>query len=116
MSPIVEVVDLAAAHAGERESDRIAWNLPRRPGDTDTYGASITSDFESGLDWDAFSARYFPASRRHNLRAIVAYGAHKRASPHGSEKAEMPERVIGEAPLETELGASGAGIPRNTDA
>jgi hypothetical protein len=116
MSPPIEVVDRAVTNARERESDRIAWNLPRRPRDTDTYGAPIQPDFESGLDWEAFSARYFPGSRRHNLGAIVAYGAYKRGSPQASEKATMPEQMIGEAPLETELGASGAGIPRNAGA
>jgi hypothetical protein len=29
------------------------------------------------LDWDAFSARYFPGRRRHDLDAIAAYGAYK---------------------------------------
>ena len=29
------------------------------------------------LDWDAFSARYFPERRRHDLDAVAAYGAYK---------------------------------------
>ncbi len=29
------------------------------------------------LDWDAFSARYFPGRKRHDLEAIAAYRAHK---------------------------------------
>jgi hypothetical protein len=29
------------------------------------------------LDWDAFSARYFPGRRRHDLEAVAAYGAYK---------------------------------------
>ena len=29
------------------------------------------------LDWDAFSARYFPGQRRHDLDAVAAYGAYK---------------------------------------
>ena len=28
------------------------------------------------LDWDAFSARYFPGRRRHDLDAVAAYGAY----------------------------------------
>jgi hypothetical protein len=32
----------------------------------------------SGLEWQAFSAAYFPGSRRHDLKAIVAYGAYRR--------------------------------------
>jgi hypothetical protein len=28
------------------------------------------------LDWDAFSARYFPGRSRHDLDAVAAYGAY----------------------------------------
>ena len=28
------------------------------------------------LDWDAFSARYFPGRKRHDLDAVAAYGAY----------------------------------------
>ena len=31
------------------------------------------------LDWERFSAAYFPGSRRHNLKAIAAYGAYRRS-------------------------------------
>jgi hypothetical protein len=31
------------------------------------------------LDWDAFSARYFPGRRRHDLDAVAAYGAYKQS-------------------------------------
>ena len=29
------------------------------------------------IDWDAFSARYFPGRKRHDLDAVAAYGAYK---------------------------------------
>ena len=29
------------------------------------------------LDWDAFSARYFPGRRRHDLDAVAGYGAYR---------------------------------------
>lgn len=32
-----------------------------------------------GLDWQAFAAAYFPERRRHDLEAIVAYGASRRS-------------------------------------
>jgi hypothetical protein len=35
-------------------------------------------ELPSGLDWEAFSTRCFPGSRRHNLEAVAAYGAYKR--------------------------------------
>jgi hypothetical protein len=31
------------------------------------------------LDWEEFLAAYFPRSRRHDLRALAAYGAYKRS-------------------------------------
>lgn len=40
-----------------------------------------------GLDWQAFSTAYFPGSRRHNLKAIVAYGAYRRSSAAGQRPA-----------------------------
>lgn len=129
MSPPVEVVDQGAANAQEREKDRKAWNLPARPVETDSrvspnQGASHDADaspqapfghdmrkvditpeddrgtVQDGLDWEGFSARYFPGSRRHVLKAIVAYGAYKRGSLQGSERAGMADSMIREGPLE----------------
>jgi hypothetical protein len=34
----------------------------------------------AGLDWYAFSARYFPGRRRHDLEALRAYGAYKQGA------------------------------------
>ena len=36
-----------------------------------------------GLDWSGFRDLYYPASRRHDLEAIVAYGAYQRTSLAG---------------------------------
>ena len=33
-----------------------------------------------GLDWSAFSARFFPGRRRHDLEALRAYGAYRNLS------------------------------------
>ncbi len=33
----------------------------------------------AGLDWEAFSAAYFPGRHRHDLEAITAYGKYRRA-------------------------------------
>ena len=46
------------------------------------------------LDWDAFSARYFPDRKRHDLEAIAAYGAHKQGRDgqergHGSSRPKL---------------------------
>jgi hypothetical protein len=32
----------------------------------------------AGLDWLTYTAEYFPDRRRHDLEAILAYGAYKR--------------------------------------
>jgi hypothetical protein len=40
------------------------------------------------IDWQQFLAAYFPRSGRHDLEAIVAYGAYKRSLAAGHE----PER------------------------
>jgi hypothetical protein len=45
--------------------------------------AGEPEDVPAGLDWQAFSAAYFPGSRRHNLKAMVAYGAYKRSRGAG---------------------------------
>src|SRR4029453_3811472 len=98
MSSTVEVVDQGAANAYEQERDRKAWNLPARPQERDI--PLLNPDAENGLDWEAFSATYFPGSRRHDLGAIVAYAAYKRGSPEGSDHAEVADRTIPQPPLE----------------
>jgi len=59
----------------------------RKHGPFDTrwpYAASrapvpaLPDDAEEGLDWEAFSRRYFPNRRRHNGEALSAYAAYGR--------------------------------------
>jgi hypothetical protein len=58
----------AAVKAGDSERNRTAWNLPHGTADP-------TAHRDRGqLDWSGFLATHFPASGRHNLEAIVAYG------------------------------------------
>jgi hypothetical protein len=38
--------------------------------------ASIV-DAPDGLDWQSFTARDFPGSRRHNIKALTAYGTYR---------------------------------------
>jgi hypothetical protein len=51
----------------------------------------------AGLDWQAFSAAYFPGSRRHNLKAIVAYGAYKRSLGAGEQQPSEAARLKADA-------------------
>jgi hypothetical protein len=41
------------------------------------------------LDWDAFSTRYFPWRRRHDLEVLSSYAAHK----NGREWRQSPARL-----------------------
>ena len=54
-------------------------------------------DAPAGLDWQAFSAAYFPDSRRHNLKAIVAYGAYRRSLGAGEQEASEAARLKADA-------------------
>jgi hypothetical protein len=55
-----------------------------------------------GLDWERFRAAYFPGSRRHNLKAIVAYGAYRRlrAVEPSSEDVEATNGLTGSTALQ----------------
>ena len=67
-----------ALTADHLERDREAWNLPRAPAEAVSPGTH-----RDGLDWNGFRDLYYPGSRRHDLEAIVAYGAYRRQSwPH----------------------------------
>jgi hypothetical protein len=67
----------AAVEAHDWERDQTAWNLPRAAVDVMSHEA------RGRLDWDGFLAANFPRSRRHDLKAIVAYGAYKGSEAGG---------------------------------
>lgn len=63
------------------------------------------ADAPSGLDWQSFSARYFPDRRRHDLDALKAYEAYrnrsrprpKRARREGAQtdrRAQAPDAAL----------------------
>src|SRR5574341_1705649 len=103
MTRVLEVVDQAAVNAREWERNRKAWNLPPRPVRTDSptspssrepfrgsrRAASPMRRLRDGLDWQHFLDAYFPARRRHDLEALVAYAAYKRRSPEASETTSL---------------------------
>jgi hypothetical protein len=41
------------------------------------YSTTNKADAPAGLDWYAFSGRYFPGRHRHDLEALTAYGAYR---------------------------------------
>jgi hypothetical protein len=50
------------------------------------------ADAPNGLDWQSFSARNFPGNRRHNLKALTAYGTY-RTNSHASLEPQNCERA-----------------------
>ena len=84
-TPPTPVLDVSPS-AADLERDQEAWNLPRQtPVDTVPHGAT-----EEGLDWESFVSAYFPGSRRHNLKALVAYGHYRRSVAPSEERAVEP--------------------------
>jgi hypothetical protein len=57
--------------------------------------SSVTSSAHasSGLDWQAFSAAYFPGRRRHDLEALAAYGAHRRSHSGSAPVGDEPVAI-----------------------
>ena len=53
------------------------------PGTFHPTQSSRRRSYRHGLDWSGFRDLYYPASRRHDLEAIVAYGAYQRTSLAG---------------------------------
>jgi hypothetical protein len=55
---------------------------PRRQSDSSRPSSALIPAAEgeapAGLDWYAFSSRYFPGRRRHDLGAVKAYEAYLR--------------------------------------
>ena len=83
----------------------------RRLRDTSDWAAAAAVGLEAvpdGLDWVAFSRRYFPERGRHDLEAIGAYHKYQHGRGRG-EKAPDEQRAIGlDKPVLTTVG----GAPR----
>lgn len=74
--------EYAAVEPSDWERDQVAWNLPRAP-----QGAITREPYPDQLEWEEFVAAHFPESRRHNLEAIVAYGAYRSMDRPATESA-----------------------------
>jgi hypothetical protein len=70
-----------------------------RPDVAERLAAAVASPEHApaGLDWQAFSAAYFPGRHRHDLEAVTAYSAYRRAdmveqrTPEGADRAEQTD-------------------------
>ena len=58
--------------------------------------AARSAHLPDGLDWQRFSAASFPGRRRHDLEALIAYGAYRRSHAVGKRTAEEPARINAE--------------------
>jgi hypothetical protein len=66
------------------------FDVERKRSLTESAVSAVASsaDAPDGLDWQAFSAAYFPGRRRHDLEALSAYGAYR----HSGTLDERPSR------------------------
>lgn len=85
----------------ERRSSMDSEPKPPAAGQ-DASAATTSVHAPAGLDWQAFSAAYFPGRRRHDLEALTAYGAYRRSRAVGTGTSAEP------AGIETGRGARGA--------
>ena len=62
---------------------------------SDRVASAVSSSVHvpEGLDWQGFSAAYFPGRRRHDLEALTAYSAYKRSRAVGTGSSAEPART-----------------------
>jgi hypothetical protein len=73
------------------ERDEKASDVPRRKSvatdaDSDPHGTR-----NQQLDWKGFVATYFPATRRHNFKAIIAYSDYTRSFRVNGRSTSKPD-------------------------
>lgn len=61
-----------AVKADHQKRNREAWNLPRA-----SVPVVFPRRYRDGLDWDDFRDLYHPDGRRHDFKAVAAYGVYK---------------------------------------
>jgi hypothetical protein len=57
----------------------LAAERKRPPTESAVSGVPSSAEAPDGLDWQTFSAAYFPGRRRHDLEALTAYDAYRRS-------------------------------------
>jgi len=72
----------------ERYAPRSAENAPATS-DAPPTGVS-GAPVPGGLDWQAYSAAYFPGRRRHDVEALVGYSAYRRSCAAGAGPSAEP--------------------------
>ena len=64
-----------------------------------------SADAPDGLDWQTFTAAYFPGRHRHDLEAITAYAAYRRS--HTLDERPSSEATRMEDAESSEAGSTG---------
>jgi hypothetical protein len=64
------------------------------------------------LDWEAFSNRYFPGRRRHNMEALRAYATYKQGREWRTTPAKLGLVPTGHVPAAVEPESEEAGTRR----
>jgi hypothetical protein len=67
--------------------------------------AARDEEIPAGLDWQAFTAAYFPGRRRHDLEALTAYGAYRRS--HAVDERPSRQATRTEEAKSGETGSTG---------
>ena len=75
----------------EAEQRRYPGFAAERPMTNQVASAPASSrEVPDGLDWHTFSAASFPGRRRHDLQAVIAYGAYRRSYAVDEHTPETP--------------------------
>lgn len=87
---------------------------------TAVSGLASSAVVPDELDWQTFSAGYFPGRRRHDFDALTSYGAYRRSHAIDEESSQEPAGMAahsgpkGSTALQDWEDEGGARLPENT--
>ena len=90
------------------------WPSARRDGSGAVSAAPPLRAAEAAeaLDWEAFSKRYFPGRRRHNMEALTAYATYTQGHELPTTPARLSVVPTEHVPAAVELESEEAGTQR----
>jgi hypothetical protein len=96
-----EVVEASRKHG----SFDTRWPFARKDstGALSTAAPVCAEEAAEALDWEAFSNRYFPGRRRHNMEALTAYATHTQGRGWRTTPARLSVVPPEHAPAAVEL-------------
>jgi hypothetical protein len=80
-------------HTGFAGAGRFDAERKRPLTESAVSAVASNADAPDGLDWQTFSAAYFPGRRRHDLEALTAYGAYRRSRTLDERPSRQATRV-----------------------